>query len=75
MYEKRCFRCHGFSYSASTYGGWTCPYCGQDLSQAPAKPSGKGRIPGSEIEAPGAAEHRSDNNVIVFNKNKKKPGL
>ncbi|MFZ5650533.1 MAG: hypothetical protein ACOY4I_06735 [Bacillota bacterium] len=75
MYEKRCFRCGGFSYSASTYGGWTCPYCGQDLSQAPAKPAGKGQSLTDRIEVPDMASGPSDNNVIIFPKNKKNPGL
>jgi ribosomal protein L37AE/L43A len=34
MNRKFCESCKGYSYSAATYGKWTCPYCRNDLTHA-----------------------------------------
>jgi ribosomal protein L37AE/L43A len=36
MYNKLCPWCERRSYSATTAGIWNCPYCGEDITSAPA---------------------------------------
>ncbi|WP_159432614.1 hypothetical protein [Halanaerobium congolense] len=36
-YKKKCPDCKGKSYSSSKKTKWTCPYCGKDLKDVPAK--------------------------------------
>jgi len=31
MKSKTCTKCGETSYSASDYGSWICPYCGEEL--------------------------------------------
>ena len=40
MYCKKCPGCSGKSYSATYYGVWECPYCGNDLSKVNGSPAG-----------------------------------
>ncbi len=32
MYKKICCRCNRSSFSSSESGNWSCPVCGEDLS-------------------------------------------
>lgn len=34
MNRKYCESCKRYSYSAATFGNWTCPYCQRDLTHA-----------------------------------------
>jgi len=39
MVKKICFGCGRKSYSAAAEGKWICPYCGKDITKAPASPA------------------------------------
>lgn len=39
MQTKKCLRCGGSSYPATTSGPWPCPYCFEDLATVPGRPA------------------------------------
>lgn len=52
MNAKTCPACGRVSYSSNTFSKWTCPYCGDDLTDLPLEPANnpKGKATEEQIK-------------------------